>query len=75
MSDDAEIKEYQAQAADEFNVTIDVRSTGDNRFEALAFPMPGKPPSSTTGRPICTRPTAVEAARDAVEILRRSATH
>jgi hypothetical protein len=74
MTDATEIAKYQADA-ETLNFTLDVRPTGDGRFEALAVPMPGEPRSSTTAQPICTRPTAVEAARDAVEIIRRRASH
>ena len=73
MTDADEITRYQDEAADDFNVTLRVEPTVDGRFEALALPMLGKPPSSTTAQPICTRPTAVESARGAIEILRRGA--
>jgi hypothetical protein len=48
MTDADDITRYQDEAADDFNVTLRVEPTVDGRFEALALPMLGKPPSSTT---------------------------
>jgi hypothetical protein len=63
-----DIEKYQQEARDDLRVALLVRLLHDGRFEALAAPLydhPGSTPHS-----ICIGRTAVEAAQDAVAILR-----